>query len=330
MTLSMGQPAELQAWRLDPWTLAPARLVRGISGTRLSVSPDERQVAFAGRSLGPTQSSGLSASPPPRIVWTLPVGIDAAAPRALWQAPPGEDIVDVAWTPGRARVLVVTERELLGGARQSRLWAIDVDLSDASLLLTLPSSVVPGAYVWSPDGQRLAFIAHAGVLNALCVLEPDGALRYVADLESSDGLPLPYPAAAWSADGQRLLFVAPPQQPSTSRSSWFQAVPSRAAYVLAAGEPTPTLLAEIDATAPAWREDGQLLLVRPARDGGPLSLAALAPPSTSERLAELPLRSNAQYAGAWDPAHTALLLANRASGEVERWLLQLAPEEARP
>ena len=49
----------------------------------------------------------------------------------------------------------------------------------------LPSDIVPGTEAWSPDGTHVAFVAHAGQVNALCLLGIDGSFRYVADLDPS-------------------------------------------------------------------------------------------------------------------------------------------------
>src|SRR5207302_7216517 len=112
----------------------------------------------------------------------------------------------------------------------------------------------PGSDVWSPDGQGVIFLARAGALTALCLLDIEGDFRYIADLNPTPVSPLPYPRATWSGDSQRVLFVAPHQHPPGTGAGWLQSDPRRALYLAAVSDPTPTLMGDTDVDLAAWRE----------------------------------------------------------------------------
>ena len=103
---------------------------------------------------------------------------------------------------------------------RSRAWFVDADGQRAREVLSLPSEVVPGSAIWSPDGARVVFLAHAGGVNALCLLDLQGDFRYLADLDPAPVLPPGYSPASWSTDSQRLVFVAPHQHPAGVSIVW--------------------------------------------------------------------------------------------------------------
>ncbi len=250
---------------------------------------------------------------------------------AGWRAPlgVGEQLVDVSWSPSADTLLVVTSQALGGGALRSRLWFVEADTLRAREALSLPSEVVPGSGVWSPDGHRVIFLARAGGLNALCLLDLQGDFRYVADLDPSPVSPLAYPRATWSADSQRLLFVAPHQQPPGTGSGWLQPDNGHALYMADVADPTPALIRDTDVDLAVWREDGQLVGLGRAGNDGSLDLRLLGGSGSSQHLQELPLKpgSSLPYAAVWDTVRARLLIASRASsGDVEFWLVMLGPE----
>jgi hypothetical protein len=318
--LSLGAESELQAWRLDPLSSELDLVQSSLPGRALAMAPRSQRVAAIGRSIGPPRSSSVLWS----VVWLSEIAQPSAPRQALWQAPAGDVLTDLVWTPDEHALLTMTEQESpLGGDVRTRLWLIDLDGGGARLLFSLPSHLVPGAYVWRPDGRQVALLAHSGRLNALCLLDLEGEFRYLADLEPSTALPLPYPPVAWSADSPRLAFAAPRQEPAALPATWLQAQSRRVAYVLDPGGVTPRLLAETDAQAVAWREDGQLLALSRGRENT-LAVVMIDAAGREERLLELAGRSSDAYAAEWDIPHAQLLLAAANGGEVEYWLARFA------
>ena len=111
-------------------------------------------------------------------------------------------------------------------------------------------------------------------------------------------------------------------QPAT----WMQGSPGRGLYVAEAGSAEPRLLVEADAQALAWREDGQLLALSRQHDGA-LRLVLVDAAGREERLLDLPLKRADSYAVDWDVARAQILIASRAGGEVEYWLVRLGLED---
>jgi hypothetical protein len=337
LALSIALPAsrQVQAWRLEPRSGALRPVLTDAAGTRLAVTPDGRQVAYVGYEIGPAPLGGdltSFASAPPSIVWV--VAATPWAPMAGWRAPlgPGEQLADVSWSPKANRLLLTTTQALGGSALRTRLWFIDADTRGAREVLSLPSEVVPGSDVWSPDGQRVIFLARAGVLNALCLLNLEGDFRYVADLDPSPVSPLAYPRATWSADSQRLLFVAPHQHPPGTGSGWLQPDPRHALYMADVADPTPALITDTDVDLAVWREDGQLMGLGRAGNDGALDLRLLDGRGRSQHVLELPLMpgSSLPYAAVWDTARARLLVASPTSnGDNDFWLVMLGQEGER-
>jgi len=337
LALSIALPAtrQVQVWRLEPQSGALQPLLTDGASTRVAVTLDGQQVAFIGYEVGPPAYGGAPSSfdtEQPTMVWL--VRATAWAPLVGWRAPllPGEFIVDVSWSPTADRLLVVTSQSLGGTAVRSRIWFVDSLAQRAQEVLTLPSEVVPGADTWSPDGQRVLFLARAGALNALCLVDLQGEFRYVADLDPTPVAPLAYLPVTWSADSQRLLFVAPHQHPPGVGAGWLQADMRHALYQADVADPTPTLIGDTEADLAVWREDGQLMGLRRAPNDGALDLRLLGNSGSSQQLLELPLKplAGAAYAAVWDTVRARLLVASPApSGGTDFWLAILGFEPER-
>jgi dipeptidyl aminopeptidase/acylaminoacyl peptidase len=285
-----------------------------------------------GYEIGPAFSGGDETgfgSGQASMVWL--VSAMPAAPMTGWRAPlgPGEQLVDVSWSPTADRLLAVSLQPLPGGAVRSRMWLMEADTLSAKEVLNLPSQVVPGSEVWSPDGQRLVFVARAAALNALCLLDVQGDFRYVADLDPTPVSPLPYPPASWSLDSRQVLFVSPHQHPPGVASGWLQSDPRHALYVADVADPTPAVIGDADVDLAVWREDGQLIgLGRAGNDVG-LDVRLLPRGGSSQRLLEVPLRpgSSLPLGAVWDTARARLLVANpTSSGGIDFWLVMLGLE----
>ena len=324
--LSMAMPAGrlLQAWRLEPRSGALEPALADVAGARIGFSADGRHLAYVGPDVGPL-AGGRDA--PDRVVWLVSAG--AAAPGGGWRAPlePAERLLDASWSPHAEHLLAVSGQALAGGGLVSRLWLLAADGGRARLLLSLPSEVVTGSELWSPDARHVAFLAHSGQLSALCLLGVDGSFRYLADLESGWSAPLAYPPLAWSADSQRVLFVAPRQVPPGAPSSWLQPDAPRTLFVADVAEPTPRALGDTSVELAAWRDDGQLLGIGRAAADAPLSLRLLRSAADQQPLVELPLKPPGAYAVAWDLGRARLLLmAPSETGGTAFWLATFGTE----
>jgi hypothetical protein len=158
----------------------------------------------------------------------------------------------------------------------------------------LPADVVPGSYVWAPDGHWAAFLTQAAArpggadFVALCAVDTSarGAIsgfRYVADLGrvSDASWPLPVAAVAWSATGDgRLVYAAPTPKltvsnplglPTTSggEPGLFVATPGGRTITAEQGQRLGSATGLI---APAWPadsyQDGSALLALARSDHG--------------------------------------------------------------
>jgi hypothetical protein len=307
---------ERLAWLLDGdgglRRVGPAEASPG-----LTVAPDGVTVAY----LAPIAGGAPGADARLAEVNLTPPGGPARTIFALPPAPPtgdAERLVDLAWGTSDDRLLAVVRGRASGGLR-SRLIRLDPD-GRATELAELPSEVVAGSYSWSPDGARLAFLARTDAGVALCIVPTAGAgaPRYLADLGGED--PLPFPPLAWSPDGAYLVYAARDQDAATG--GWLFSPRGPGLFAAAADRPRPARLGAADGLAPAWRPDGQLVtLARPKGSGGPLGLRAIEPDGRARELLELPLRPNGAVAARWDPAARRALVAARAGGRVDHWLL---------
>jgi dipeptidyl aminopeptidase/acylaminoacyl peptidase len=283
----------------------------------LAVAPDGATVAY----LTPTAGGAPGTEARLAEVRVAPPGGPARALFALPPAPPTGDadrLVDLAWEPRGDRLLAVVRGRPSAGLR-SRLLLLDPD-GRATELAELPSDVVPASYSWSPDGARLAFLARTDVGVALCVVPTDGVgvPRYLADLGGDD--PLPFPPLAWSPDGAYLVYAALDKDNATG--GWLFSPRGPGLFAATADRPRPARLGAAEGLAPAWRPDGQLVtLARPKGSGGPLGLRAIEPDGRARELVELPLRPGGAVAARWDPTARRALVAARAGGRVDHWLL---------
>jgi hypothetical protein len=327
LALAMSVPPgkQIQAWRLDPASGALEALLTEASGTRVAFAPDGEHVAYTGYEAGPTPSPTESS-----MLWLVDRG--RAVPSAGWRAPltSGERLLDASWSPRDDRLLVVSSRPQPGGTVRSRAWFVDADAQRAREVLSLPSEFVPGSAVWSPDGAHVVFLAHAGAVNALCLLDLEGDFRYVADLDPSPVPPLAYPPASWSTDSQRLVFVAPHQHPAGVSLGWLQQPDApHALYVANISEAAAVPAGDTPLDFATWREDGQLLGLGRVGNGGALDLRLINAAGSGQHLLELPFKPGSSYGAAWDIARSRLLVANpNPSGGVDYWLALLGVESA--
>jgi hypothetical protein len=340
MSLPPGQ--QVEAWSLDPRGGSVQLIMHAMPGARLAFAPDGRHLAYLGPDVGPPRAASDAAYDSSdatdqalrnlRVLWLFNSSDSTSSPDAGWRAPleATEHLVDVSWSPQADQLLVVASRPLPGGARRSRAWFVAADGRQAEPAVTLPSDVAPGTATWSPDGSRVGFIAHAGQVNALCLLSRDGSFRYLADLDPSPGPPLAAPSLSWSSDGQRILFVAPRQRTPGTAFDWLAPSTQHAVFEAALDQGAPTLIVDNAPDDVTWREDGQMLGLGRAGPDAPLGIRVLNRSGTrSQDLVQLPLKPGRQYTATWDLPHAQVLVMSRGAttGNNDFWLVRLGMEE---
>jgi PEGA domain len=325
-------PDRLEAWRLDPATGLTTPMLTDIAARRVVVAGDGAHIAYVGREIGPPATGTTQPEASASVLWLLREPFSGTY--AGWRPPLGEVVLDGSWSPQADGLLVLTGRPASSSDTPSatRVWWVDASAESAHELRSLPSLVVPGSETWSPDGQHVAFMAHAGVLNALCLVGIDGSFRYLADLEPSSSAPLPFAPVAWASNSQALLFVAPQQlHAPPSPSIWFQATPPQAVFEATLSDPTPSVVGDAQLVLPGWLADGRVVgLGRPGTtDDGNLSVQVLGPGSHLDRVLEVPLKPTRNYAAEWDAAHSRAVIADRtSSGATEYWVALLGADDA--
>ena len=292
----------------------------------LAVSPDGARIASLARGPAPGGGPGAPGAAGATELWVAGAGGGPGARRHALATGDEERLVDLGWTPD-GRALLVVGRRSAGGGATTRLRRVGAESGEVRELVSLPAELVPGAYAWSPSGDRVVLLARTDRGAALCVLGlADGAFCYLADLEP--GAPPPFAPAGWSPDGRRLRYTAPlPSRPAVGLLPLARR-PEAGLFELepAAARPEPRLLGEGVGRYPAWRPDGGAVALATAR-GGQLVLRALEPAGGSPReVARLPLRTAGAFAASWDVVHGQVLVTVAAgsldAGRPEHWLVQ--------
>ena len=329
LAIALPPGQQVEAWSLDPRGDAVQLLMDAMPGARLAFAPDGRHLAYLGPEIGPSRATSDAAYDSSdssdrtlrnmRMLWLFDPVNGTTAPAAGWRPPleSTEHLVDVSWSPQADRLLVVATQPLPAGARRSRAWFVDADGQRSEPAVTLPSDVAPGTAVWSPDGSHVAFIAHAGQVNALCLLGGDGSFRYLADLDPSANLPLAAPSLSWSADGQRMLFVAPRQHTPGTAFDWLAPSTQHAIFQAALDQVTPTALADATPDEVTWREDGQLLGLGRAGPDAPLRIRVVSR-SGAPKSGPGPAGSETRFAVCLELGPVACAVAHHQS-ERDRW-----------
>jgi len=319
---------ERQLWLVDG-TVGMRRLGPPLARGSLAASPDGERIAY----LAASQRSGTST----RLdeLWIVRQDGEGGQQRYVLPASAADErLVDLSWAPDGKHLLLASRQQLPGGSQRTRLRWLPIDRGDPRELISLPSEVVPGSYDWSPDGERVAFLARTGQLISLCLLGTrDGAFHYLADLSRDDAGPLPFAPLAWSPDGRRLLYTAPVQDRPTGGGWLFGSKTTAGLFAADLARPVGQRLGTAEGQFPIWRSDGSVLvLARPS--GGPLVLRQVEPSGESHDLAELSLRASSRFAVRWGVAHAQALItlpgpASLGSSQPEHWLVRFRPEVGR-
>jgi Tol biopolymer transport system component len=239
----------------------------------------------------------------------------------VWVAvDPAEELVDLAWAPDDRHLIVVDRQPVTAGAARTSIHWLDTATGETQDLALLPCEVAPGSYVWSPDGQTVAFVVHTASLAAVCTLSVAGDFRYLGDL-GHDGLAGPPVApVAWAPDGRVLYGALVGQtQASTSNSSFPFSQNPAGLFLTDPAEAPGRSFSPTAALSPLWRPDGQILAVGLAT-GQETGLRLRTLSTQGEALdvgsIDLPAPGPTAYGVRWDLAHSrALVVTNRGAGD---------------
>ena len=203
---------EATAYESDTEGLTPLDIARLKSVSDAVITPDGQHVAFTVRMPADPQDDNAPAS---SALYVYDVADDETTPYATRGS-----VRDIALRPEHGSITFLDQ---LGDAETTSLYEIPLGGGEAQELVSFETSI--SAYSWSPDGQRVAFIArdpaHETPESDL-PYQPDiyeenlpSSFAYVADLsDGSDAeridLDGNVSAVSWSPAGTRIaLMIAP-------------------------------------------------------------------------------------------------------------------------
>jgi dipeptidyl aminopeptidase/acylaminoacyl peptidase len=272
----------------------------------------------------------------PRVteVWVA-AGDDGRGERR-YALPPGtadERLLDLSWAPDGDHLLLVSQQRPQGGGVRTRLLWLELRSGEGTAreLVTLPSEVVPGAYSWSPTGDRVAFLARSEGRTALCVLGTDGALfRSLADVGGPGGTSAPMPPLAWAPDGAGVVYAAPGEPASTGL---FGPGPVSTLYRDDLSGRPGRRLGAATGQGPGWHPDGAIAALASTRGGRPPVLRLITPEAGDAVYdsSPLPLPAAVPAGARWDPARGQAIVAlpGAVADTFDFWLLCWIEEESR-
>lgn len=348
VALAVALPSgdERQLWLLERDGTA-RRIGPPLAHVAIAAAPDGSRVAYLARPAAGSPASAATVGVEGLVTELWVTARDGERGERRYALPANtaaERLVDLAWAPDGTGLLLASQQRPQGGGARTRLLWLDLAAGSSAQaprdLITLPSDVVPGAYAWSPQGERVALLARANGKTTLCLLaRADGTFRPLADL-ATDGRPAPsFPPLTWReggiGDGGAFAYAAPP--PGTG-SGGFALGTAPAPRLFTEGPDDPgTALGAAEGLGPGWRGDGLLLaLVPPGRRGSPI-LRAYDPRTggAAQDLGVLPPPLGTPDSVRWDLARGQALIAVRRSGgdgQFDLWLVRWGGREgeARP
>ena len=322
---------ELQPWTLDPDDdLATDRLGTSAPHAPLAIRSDGQAIAILqprADAPAPGSSAVFSDRVPAGEVWLIPANADVA-PQHVWSAnDPAEELVDLEWAPDQDHLLVIGRQSVSGGATRTAIHWLEAASGGEQDLALLPSDVAADTYVWSPDGETVAFVVHTASLAAVCTLSVGGDFRYLGDLNHDGLLGPPVAPVAWAPDGRVLYGALVSQTPAATSTAPFGQNPAGLFLADAADGPGHSF-ASSPALAPVWRPDGRLLAMGlPSGQETRLHLRELDAQGTAHDLAsiDVPAPGPTDCGLRWDLVHQrALVITNRGSSggsAHEYWLV---------
>lgn len=294
----------------------------------LALAPDGETVAF----LAPASTGGTTGNDRAPLVSVWTSGADGAAAKRRYQLPEDGDarFVDLSWAADGAHLLLISQNRLPGGVVRTHLLWLDLARGSIRPLLELPSDVVPGSLLWSPTGDHVALLTRANSLISLCLLGiSPPSFRYLADLNSGDASPTPFPPLAWSPDGRQAVYAAPVEAPGRGLGNLlFGRHTANALFRTAVSDTQSVRLGNGFGGAPTWRPDGSILALVPTTEASGLAWETVDPASGRAQVqGSAGLPDGGTLGIRWDPSHRQALLARSTnSGSVAYWLLSFDQE----
>jgi dipeptidyl aminopeptidase/acylaminoacyl peptidase len=307
---------ERQAWTLDPANHDAVDRLGSVAPTApLAIRPDGQATAFLQTS---TTAPDVSLLRPDELaqVWLADLGDDHG--HAVWTVDqPDEQLVDLAWAPDSRHLLVIGRQQPSVGMERTSLRWLDTTTGSAQLLALLPSEVVPGSYVWRPDGHALAFLVHTASLSAVCTLSDTGEFHYLGDLGHDGAAGPPVAPVAWGPDGQ-LVYAALKPTPTAAPNPLGLGSSAPIGLFAAGSNGGPgRSFGAAEGLSPVWWPDGRLLLAGlPTDRGSDLRLREIDTQSEPRELVSIAVATPAAtgFGLRWDlPHQRALLVTNRSS-----------------
>ena len=330
LSLALPPGNERQLWVLDHFAAAHRLGPPDIYGP-IAVSADSTRVAYLARQ----PNSALSQDRLDEVWVASTDGGRGARHYVLPLETSGDSLVDLAWAPDGQGLVLVGRQALAGGGKRTQLRWLSMTDQETRDLVTLPSEVVPGSYLWSPNGLSVAFLSSTDQATSLCLLDTRrGQFRYFSDVNGADAQKFAFPPVAWSPDGERLLYAAPAEE-RVSQSGWlFGARPPLRLFITGLAETRAQRLGDAEGQAPVWRSDGVILVLARVGSNKPLVLRQVAMNGESQEVGEVPLQAGSTFAVRWDAEHAqAIITLDRSGGlgnsQPDYWLVSWRPEEAR-
>lgn len=244
--------------RIEPIDIVDLREV-----TDPQISPDGKLIVYSVlRRLSGAEHDDAS-------VWLVPAdGSKPERPLVIGEGESGS----ARWAPDSRRVAFLSSRAnpLNVGKRSRQLWLLSLDGGEAQPLTKVDGDIAD--FRWSPDGQRIAFLASDPVpadVRARVALRQDSIQVdanpqmqrvWIYDLRSRSAEQVT-PAnihvsmLAWSPDGARLA-LRTAQTPDIN-AHWYRS--DLAIFDLAEKRLNPPIAKRAAAVTPAWSPDGQQL-----------------------------------------------------------------------
>lgn len=195
---------------------------------------------------------------------------------------------------------------------ESEIYSMNVDGSDVSRLTDDDARL--SQPVWSPDGNRIAFVRRRGVeYREIFVMKADGSgqVRVMTNYQSLDIEP------AWSPDGSKIAFTS-------SRDSYYDSGDRKVTvlniYVLDTGTLQQVQLTDTQEwdSLPSWSPDGERIAFQSSR-GGNNEIYGMASDGSGQ--ANLTRNAASDVNPAWSPDGSKIAFVSDRDGDEDIYIM---------